>query len=673
MTVMSELFQAFLASHLIQLSVAVALASVIIAAAGKRFPHFTFMVCMLAFAKCLFPPLVTSPAGLFTRLPEFAFNPQSTPFSAEQLIQFKQTALLNNAAYPINSDLTNTAFFTPTASPFWFDYLSCLICIWVLGVVLLLGRSLWRFGQFHRQVMQSDYVPVRLQRLVSQLRDEASFNRSVRVVVSEQNFGPACLGVFRPTLIIPKAIAEWPDRLIKPVLAHELVHARRGDVFWGYIQFAAQVMWWFHPVVWWVGQKAHVLCERCCDEEVVARFRFPPGDYAESLVRVLELRKITQPIPLTSGMSPAQITSQRLERLMRRCGKYATGPSKMSCCVVFGIALTILPGMHWTSSQANTAESTNIDQRIRQLLQNGNVQRAIEELKEITSTNPDNASAVFYLGYALHMVGDLDEAIRYHRRATAYDNYRTLAYYNWACALALQDAPDRALEILTLAINSGFYDSQRLMSDPDLVSLHKDPRFKKLHEESKTRAELTKIRKYFSSWVGNWEVLDKAGNIVAENAITAHENGSVFREEWETVNGTYGTSVNYLAPESGKWMQDWIDESGRAIKLEGKFTDGKVHFEGVMVTVNGERLKSRMTFSPKSDGTVAQLIENSQDGGLTWREYFSGTYRRKDGSHVTSVYRPNPPTRNKIFQATISEVDATFLTPRRIPTRIQIQ
>ncbi|MBN2702914.1 MAG: tetratricopeptide repeat protein [Pontiellaceae bacterium] len=55
-----------------------------------------------------------------------------------------------------------------------------------------------------------------------------------------------------------------------------------------------------------------------------------------------------------------------------------------------------------------------------------------------------------------------------------------LAWYNLGCSYALTNQLDEAFEALTKSVELGYGDYDWMKSDPDLLNLHKDPRFESL-------------------------------------------------------------------------------------------------------------------------------------------------------------------------------------------------
>ena len=82
---------------------------------------------------------------------------------------------------------------------------------------------------------------------------------------------PGVVGLWRPVLLVPEGIG---DRLtpaqLETVVAHEVCHVRRRDNLLAAIQMVVEAVFWFHPMVWWIGARLMEERERACDEEVLS-------------------------------------------------------------------------------------------------------------------------------------------------------------------------------------------------------------------------------------------------------------------------------------------------------------------------------------------------------------------------------------------------------------------
>ncbi|HRX82916.1 MAG TPA: M56 family metallopeptidase, partial [Pirellulaceae bacterium] len=131
---------------------------------------------------------------------------------------------------------------------------------------------------------------------------------------------------------------------LEPILAHELIHFRRGDTIVGTLQLAAQIIWWFHPLVWWASRELTRERERCCDEEAVAGLKCDPGDYAQILLDVLRSKRQLKPLFAQPGVRSIDITARRLEHIMR-VDRVRNPRTPKSCWIVAGlVAALVLPG-----------------------------------------------------------------------------------------------------------------------------------------------------------------------------------------------------------------------------------------------------------------------------------------------------------------------------------------
>jgi uncharacterized protein (TIGR03435 family) len=76
---------------------------------------------------------------------------------------------------------------------------------------------------------------------------------------------------------------------------------------------AVEGVFWFHPLVWWLGARLVEERERACDEEVV-RLGEEPQVYAESILKVCEFY-LASPVPCAAGVTGGEI-KKRIEGIM---------------------------------------------------------------------------------------------------------------------------------------------------------------------------------------------------------------------------------------------------------------------------------------------------------------------------------------------------------------------
>ena len=107
-------------------------------------------------------------------------------------------------------------------------------------------------------------------------------------------------------------------------------------------------------------------------------------------------------------------------------------------------------------------------------------QAASASYRSVVEADPDDGEAWHRLGYALHALGKLDEALAAHERTATFPNFAPVGCYNAACVYALKGKADEAFTWLDKAVAKGFDNPDQFAQDSDMDNLRADPRFAKI-------------------------------------------------------------------------------------------------------------------------------------------------------------------------------------------------
>ena len=109
---------------------------------------------------------------------------------------------------------------------------------------------------------------------------------------------PMTIGLWHPTILLPRAASEYSAQRRWAVLLHELAHIRRRDCLTQLVcQMACAVFWW-HPLAWIGARQMRALSERASDD-LVLDAGATPSEYAHDLLdmaRGLNLHGASAPI-----------------------------------------------------------------------------------------------------------------------------------------------------------------------------------------------------------------------------------------------------------------------------------------------------------------------------------------------------------------------------------------
>ncbi len=227
------------------------------------------------------------------------------PFAVEQIV--RPFALPEQAGPAVAMSPAGAAAFPLPA---------VLLAVWLVGFAAVLFHW-WNQWRGIRAAVRAS-LPLREGREADALRRLRSNGRlnlpSVELVSSAAKLEPGIFGILRPVLWLPAGIADClSEKELDAILAHELCHARRRDNLAAAVHMVVEAIFWFHPLVWWLGARLVEERERACDEQVVL-LSGEPQAYAEGILKVCEFY-VASPLTCAAGVTGADLR-KRIEGIM---------------------------------------------------------------------------------------------------------------------------------------------------------------------------------------------------------------------------------------------------------------------------------------------------------------------------------------------------------------------
>jgi beta-lactamase regulating signal transducer with metallopeptidase domain len=195
-----------------------------------------------------------------------------------------------------------------------------LSSIWLAGCLLSALQLVGAAFVLHRRLAVCRPVTdAAVLELLDSACERAGLRRRPGLQVTPASISPCIAGTFKARIIVPEAIVTgWSSTELRHVLAHEIAHLLRGDLWTNWLLLAARTIHWFNPVAWWTVREMQAEREAACDETALAVLG--ERDRSRYAATIIELAANLAPSGIAPGMiglieSPRRLTA-RIERLV---------------------------------------------------------------------------------------------------------------------------------------------------------------------------------------------------------------------------------------------------------------------------------------------------------------------------------------------------------------------
>jgi bla regulator protein BlaR1 len=201
-----------------------------------------------------------------------------------------------------------------------------LSVLWAAGCAVFLARWFLSWQRARAAVREAE--PIRL-------------DVPIDVRVSPDFSEPGVFGVREPVLLLPTGVVtKLSADELAAVISHEMCHVRRRDNLAASLHMLVEAVFWFHPLVWWIGRKLLEERERACDEAVI-ELGAAPRTYAEGILKACRL-SIESRLGIVAGAAGANLR-QRIEVICRNQPSRRLGAVGRGGLVTLGIAVLLVP------------------------------------------------------------------------------------------------------------------------------------------------------------------------------------------------------------------------------------------------------------------------------------------------------------------------------------------
>ncbi|HYC90190.1 MAG TPA: M56 family metallopeptidase [Thermoanaerobaculia bacterium] len=318
-------------------------------------------------------------------------------------------------------------------------------------------------------------------------RDHLALGRDVRLLKSDRVAVPVVWGIFKPVLLLPADVEEWPAERLRVVLLHELAHLKRWDGLSLILTRIAVSLFWFHPLAWSLERAGRSECERACDDLVLASGT-KPSDYADHLLAIAREMPAFDPFrSVTLAMSRKSQLEGRLLSILQRdvARRVFSGRGVAVACALAVAVIAPIAAMRLVAKPSEEKDKTPVvkEEKLKSDAE-VTVTPEIEAISDMVFTKlggtPSTGRGWYDRAYDLYHDEKWPEAAVAFRRAADEGFKVSTSLYNAACSHALAGDAGRAVEELGRAIDAGWDDYDAIAEDSDFDAIRDDGRFRQL-------------------------------------------------------------------------------------------------------------------------------------------------------------------------------------------------
>jgi len=197
-----------------------------------------------------------------------------------------QTQALNNSL--TNSTITNDNFIVQITQGFtlYFNqHIPVIVTLYLLGILFfalkLTGGFLYsqRIKHYRTNTAEDIYT-----KIVYRFSKQLNIKQKVKLLESALVKVPVTIGYLKPVILFPIGLLNGMTYTqVEAIIVHELAHIKRADYLINIFQSIIEVIFFYHPAVWWISSRIRDERENICDDISLQAIQHP-SELAKALL-----------------------------------------------------------------------------------------------------------------------------------------------------------------------------------------------------------------------------------------------------------------------------------------------------------------------------------------------------------------------------------------------------
>ncbi|MEM9819424.1 MAG: ankyrin repeat domain-containing protein [Bacteroidota bacterium] len=285
----------------------------------------SFLVLLLLFCSTVLSFVLNQSPQATTLATEQTFTlPKGSTKALEGTAKEKNTT--DHPVVLLENETTATGHevgFLDNLQNYFAQHIPLLVTLWLFGVLILLLRFLGGLGYVQRlKHYKTTPLPASWQEKAQIFEEKLGIRQSIRYLYSPIAPTPMAIGFIKPVVLLPaKILSGLSTQQIEAILIHELAHIKRHDYSVNLIQSLMEILFFFHPGVWWISSAIRNERENCCDDLAIS-LTGETTEYAKTLI-LLQEQQLQAGIPAVAFTGVRHSFSNRVKRLFNQPTRFA--------------------------------------------------------------------------------------------------------------------------------------------------------------------------------------------------------------------------------------------------------------------------------------------------------------------------------------------------------------
>jgi uncharacterized protein YjbI with pentapeptide repeats/beta-lactamase regulating signal transducer with metallopeptidase domain len=227
---------------------------------------------------------------------------------------------------------------------YFYRHFPLIVTIWLLGILAFTLKFIGGLAYTQRlKYYRISGISAEWQEKFKKLCIKLNIKKTVKIYESALAKVPMVIGLIKPVILLPvSAFTGLSPKQLESIIVHELAHIIRRDYLVNLLQSIVEILFFYHPAVWWINGVIRTERENCCDDIAIEQ----TGDsvnYAKALANIQEQLLLKENLAMAIATNKNKLL-KRIKRLLNQ-PKMKTNFIEgftASCIIFLGIFAIVL-------------------------------------------------------------------------------------------------------------------------------------------------------------------------------------------------------------------------------------------------------------------------------------------------------------------------------------------